>query len=777
MLLLVGALAPSAQARADPTDHFPFENLKTMSPKPGPADGRPVPVTAMINGQVSSDPWLIAVREGHIYARRRDADIWAQWAADTTSDMRIDEDRYVDLSRIAGLTAKLNDDGDTLLLTAAPDLLPRMHFGQIASSPRVSKAVPAQFLGYDLSAGTSNGQSQLSAYLDGGISGNWGVLGTTATAYRGSGGLVRLESYYRRDYPDTRVSLTLGDTVTRSLGWDSPIRFGGVSFGTNFSLAPYDTTYPIPILSGSAALPSTVELMAASAKQSFAVTPGSFAIDYLPSMSGSGDVTMSVRDAAGNVRQVTRSFYVSPQLLRKGLSDYSFEAGFIRKDFGVASEAYGPPFAGVLFRHGLTDSVTAQGRLEVSADVQTAGGGLGFVVTRLGEFSAFVAGSRSAVGTGTLFRAQFQRITPAYSISSSFQYSDPAFAQLGMSSNMHQRTKEVALSASANLGKSGSLNASYASSKQGGAGQFSTATVGYSANVGRGYLSFGVRRINVSGKQDTSAYASFTVRLGRRSSAGVSTDVDRTVASIDHAPPPDAGLGYHLLAGRLRQTNEAILASSAVMHTPGGDVIASADVQGAMTQLRAGVSGALVMAGGRLATTPRLDSAFALVSMGGDGTSEVYQENRPVGRQAGGGHSVIVTGLQPYSANRISVDVDDLPIDSVLKSPEHIVVPGYRQAARVSFGGPPAHPVALIAVDEAGAPLPSGLSVTTDGEETTLTGFDGEIFLANAHAGETLLVSGPKTACRLIVPPLPKHTAVPRLTSVPCIPSVKEAKR
>ena len=60
--------------------------------------------------------------------------------------------------------------------------------------------------------------------------------------------------------------------------------------------------------------------------------PGPFVIDRLPTVSGSGDVSVVVRDALGREQVMTQSFYTSATLLAAGLSQYSVNLGKIRRD-------------------------------------------------------------------------------------------------------------------------------------------------------------------------------------------------------------------------------------------------------------------------------------------------------------------------------------------------------------------------------------------------------------------------------------------------------------
>ena len=68
--------------------------------------------------------------------------------------------------------------------------------------------------------------------------------------------LIRTDTYWRTDLPSSMDTLVLGDTVSSGGAWSRPVRYGGVRYARDFTLAPGYITYPTPSISGSAALPS-----------------------------------------------------------------------------------------------------------------------------------------------------------------------------------------------------------------------------------------------------------------------------------------------------------------------------------------------------------------------------------------------------------------------------------------------------------------------------------------------------------------------------------------
>lgn len=729
---------------------------------------RPIPVDVLINGRPASEPCLVIRTDGRLFVRQDAPAQWGLRLPTVIEQIKVDEEAFVSLQGVPGLSAKLDDGGATLLIDAAPSVFPATYVVATQRSLPVTDAAPAQYLGYDMSLSRWDGQWAASAFLDAGFSGRWGVMGTTAFAREGAGGrsFVRLDTNFIRDFPDQRARLTLGDSVTRGGDWTLPVRFAGLRLGTDFSLAPDDLTYPLPRLSGSSALPSVVDLAAINSRQSLTVQPGDFAIDYQPAFTGAGEVTMTVRDASGVARSVTRSFYTSPRLLRDGLDDFSIEAGFLRKRFGTRSFSYGAPFAAGFWRHGLGRSLTVSARAEAGDAAQMAGLGLGAVLFSWGEVAVSAARSQSRAGGGFMWRAQIQRIAPRYSLTASYQEKDAHFAQVGNHDPSPAKRREFVMAGSIALGRLGSITGNYLENGGHGERYFSSASLSYIANAGRAWLSFGVRQTRFSEKRNSGLFGSLTLPFGGRSNAAIFGDGGRIAASLSKTPPPDSGWGYRLLASRKTDEMTSIM-GGATLRTAVGDIDLSAARLGDTAGVRLQARGALLKVGAQVIAAPRLDNAFALVDVVADQKVTVFFENRPVGRKAGDGGKAVITGLQPYSANRIAVDLNDLPLDTVLTSAEKTVVPGYRQALKVSFGGALAHPVTIRAVDDRGVPIAEGLAVATGGTPLGITGHDGEVFLADAHEGEHIILTGPAMACGLIVPALPTKMAA-RIGPVHC---------
>ena len=82
-------------------------------------------------------------------------------------------------------------------------------------------------------------------------------------------------------------------------------------------------------------MPSVVDVYVNNTLQgSSQVAPGPFELSNIPVPSGNGTVQLVVRDLLGREVVSEQNYYASSLLLRRGLHDFSYEAGFLRRDFG-----------------------------------------------------------------------------------------------------------------------------------------------------------------------------------------------------------------------------------------------------------------------------------------------------------------------------------------------------------------------------------------------------------------------------------------------------------
>ncbi|MDF8332744.1 fimbria/pilus outer membrane usher protein [Novosphingobium cyanobacteriorum] len=716
----------------------------------------PRPVGLILNGMAMSEPGLLVVQGGNLFTRVEDLRQLGIEAF-TAPVLPIEGQDYVELGHIAGLSAELDDERTNLKISASPEVFPHLAFGQGNARATLSPILPAQFLGYDLVLSSQGGGVGLSGLVDLGMSGQWGVLGTTMLLAGRGGHAVRLDTSFRREFPQRRLRIGLGDAVSRPGPGGQPIRFGGIQFGTDFSLDPDSINFPLPVLLASAALPSTVELLSEAQRQSYEVGPGSFDIALQPRMTGAGQVTMNIRDVTGQTRTIVRDFYTSTDLLRPGLTDFTVEAGALRRNYGVAGADYGAFFAAAAIRRPLSSWFTAQARAETAGGTSVIGIGGSFVVGALAEVNSSGALSFADGHRGHDLRVQARRTTSAYSLSASFETASKDFQSPGQAPSQTGERREMTLAASLPLGRWGGLNLAQALLDSGrntpSARRFSITSASYNTSLWGGALGGGVQRsIRRGGGQartDWSVFASYTLAIGPQTRVAQFAESGRAAATFDRSLPDGPGWGLRALVGQDR--GRPWLEGAYMVRTAAGDFGIDAARRGSFSGIRATASGALVRVAGTVLATPRLDYAFALIDVDSDDTVTVTLENRPLPRKAGAGRKVIATGLQPYAANHIGIDGSNVSIDSALASTDAVATPGWRQAAAVHFGDSSRHPASFRIMDGTGHPIPVGAIARWSGG-TGVVGYDGEVWMEDHTPGEAMIISMGHRQCRSIVP-------------------------
>jgi outer membrane usher protein len=237
-----------------------------------------------------------------------------------------------------------------------------------------------------------------SATLDARIFSPFGTLSQSAilrTAFNNRFDALRLDTAFSYSDRETLTTYRAGDTINGGLAWTRPIRIGGVQAQRSFGLRPDLVTLPLPSASGSAAVPSTVDVFVNNVRTSSQeVESGPYRISNLSATTGSGNARVVLRDASGRETVTDLPFYVSSKMLAPGLFDFSAEAGAPRLSYGTTADTYGKTFvASASGRRGVLDWLTLEGHAEAGAGLWNAGAGAAIRTGSFGVASGALAAS------------------------------------------------------------------------------------------------------------------------------------------------------------------------------------------------------------------------------------------------------------------------------------------------------------------------------------------------------------------------------------------------
>lgn len=601
-------------------------------------------------------------------------------------------------------------------------------------------------------------QPTLSLGLDSWAFGPWGLFSQSGTFSTNSADLydsVRLDTRWSFSDQVSLLTYSAGDVVGGGLAWTRPIRLAGVQIQRDFGLRPDLITMPVPALSGSAAVPSTVDVYANNVRVfSQQVPAGPFEIANVPVITGSGMAQVVVRDVLGRDTVTNVPYYASSALLKGGLYDFSIEAGFPRTYYGTLSNSYDDTAALVgSLRYGVSDRLTLEGHTEGSDALVNAG--IGFVgqVASVGIMSAALAGSHTSDGYGTLVSGGFEFRQGAMALNLRGQYTIGDYADLaavsaprrsgvnfpdfGLPDRLVQAVFSFALPFDPAV-----ITLSYTEMTS---RNFDHSIVGVSLSR----PVFADCSLVVSAAFDVASSETGLIYLGlsKPLAPGISSNVSASVNGNDTVAGVDLVKSERMNAGsygwRLRERegseSERMVAGSYRGET--GRVEGRLQQFGDAVSVSGQLEGGIAVADGDLYFAPTISNAFAVADTGVPDT-EVFLENRSVGRTNSQGR-LLVTNLNPYQRNSISIDPRSIPLDADIPKTKDVVVPGVRQGATVRFGVTAASPSALVVMtDPGGKVLPPGSSVTLAGQdERFVLGYDGQVFLRGLGQANTAVVA------------------------------------
>lgn len=743
-----------------------------------PSDLRSAWFAVSMNGVAVKEPARLMVADGsRLYASASDLQRWRVRVPEQ-GGLPIKDVPYYALDEMKELRYRIDEPTQSVVIDAAPQaFLPTLINSRVANFAMPDTFSSGGWFNYDVQAQTDRYATRFDGLFEAGIFNRWGV-GTTRFLAQGpdsANRLVRLETSWTRDDPLNFRSTRVGDGISRPGAWGRSVRYGGLRWGTDFSTRPDFVPFPLPSLHGEATVPSTVELYVDNVlRQSRSVPYGPFTISNAPVMSGDGQVKLVVRDALGRESVVTQSYYVTQSLLQPGLEDYTYEAGFLRERFAIESNDYGNAFATATRRAGLSDRLTGETRIELQRAQQTLGAGLTSLWPKLGLLNVSGALSHSDGGAGGLISLGLERNMRRASFGVQSTLTSADFVQLGADERHPPALRTHLAHASWSYGAPGSFSLAYLEQAYRQSGRDTSTleilSAGYSVNLrGNCYLSvFALKPLRPS-DADYSVGVALTYAFGNNTtgsaSAGHENRRSTSGVQVQRNLPQGDGFGYLVAATRgERSREEADLYAQAGV---GAYSLQASRIDNDMAY-RVGASGGVALLGSGMHLSRRIDDSFALVRVGGYPSVPVYLENQEVARTDSRGVAIL-PHLLPNQANAVSIQPQDLPLETQAELYRRSVTPARRGGAVVDFKVRTSRGALLTIVREDGTPLPSGAVVTLEGlPEEFPVARRGEAYVTNLAPANRARASWQGQSCRFDVALPADAGALPRLGPFQC---------
>ncbi len=356
-----------------------------------------------INSNPSEDLFSVKQsKDGKLYIRSGDLKTLR-----VKMDEHIPDSQWVCINELKGIQFKYLENEQSLNLQVPSSMLSDYSVdlnGQSTTNTNLLKMKPlnAAILNYSLYHTITNDESIFSGSAEGIFNSALGNF-SSGVLYNGSNQnsyshekWVRLESKWQYVDPEKVRIYTLGDFVSNSSDWGSSVRLAGFQWSSAYTQRGDIVTSALPQFSGSAALPSTLDLYVNQQKIYSGLVPsGPFDIKQLPFISGN-EVTLVTTDATGQQIITKKPYYFSSKILAKSINEFSVDVGVPRYNYGLYSNDYDDAtFASGAIRYGYSNSLTLSGGVEASTDgLSNLGTGFAKNVFGVGVINADIAASQ-----------------------------------------------------------------------------------------------------------------------------------------------------------------------------------------------------------------------------------------------------------------------------------------------------------------------------------------------------------------------------------------------
>lgn len=674
------------------------------------------------------------------------------------------DEQWVDLRGVKNLTYRYDAPNQNLFINTASGNLSSYNLSAnsqgVDTAGELSPAINAMVINYTAFNSTTN--------TNGMVSGGLNLLYTTGLgslysnslynfSYKGSNDnkpIVRLDSGWQYIDNEKVRSYLFGDYVSNTTEWSNSLRLTGIQISSAYSKRPDVITAALPQFSGSAALPSSLDLYVDQQKvYSTNVPSGPFDIKSLPYVNGS-DVSLVTTDTNGRQVRTEAKYYFSPNILQRGLSEYSLDIGIPRYDFGRASNHYDNDvvFSAGSLRYGLTDRLTASTHIENSSDgLNNAGLGIAKSFWGMGVINADIAGSqyKNSMGGLTLVGIE-SRLSPKLTANASYQRTYQDYYDLA-------RVSQKRYQASTTMESNINTVSPYASTIARGGLNYRLFS---QLNISTNYNSIVYRNdtyrtvsLNLSGNITSTNSFYLTLNKNLRDSHDVSAFL-----TYQYQPRNDINLtsNYSNNAGTssLRQQFDKLSTSSQNSLNYGGyyQTAKQEDSFGGYAsvntrynsltldfaraaqnyQANGSATGSVVLAENSLFFAQRIDNAFTIIKNAGPG-SHIINGGVDLGATNSQG-ALLVSGITPYVKNNFYIDPTHLPLDWQPVSTSKSVTTSYNQGTLVDFKVRKVMSALVKIVDGQHQPIAPGYQVQLNQESPTVVGYDSEVYLTGIQS-------------------------------------------
>jgi outer membrane usher protein FimD/PapC len=735
----------------------------------------------VVNGMPKGDLPIVRDSAGHMLVPAAEYSRW-KLALPDIRPIAVHGEPHVDISAISGLTATFDPASVTLDIRVVAqafqgtrvDLAPRRR----PDTEYPSEASVFLNYGFNASGDADFGQRQYQFATElGARVGDWLFYNTTSQTWGNSAagtttGFTRLITNLQHDDRANLRRLTLGDFFTPSFDLSAAVPMAGVSLTKYYSMDPYFVQYPTASFRTEVALPSTVVTrIDGNVVDQRQVQPGPLDVSNITGVTGAQNVSVVVRDPFGREQVLQQPFFFATNAgLAEGLHEYSYNLGFLRRQYGIDSDDYGGLAVSAFHRYAFTNELTLGLRGQAASGSYNFGPFGSYQSPRLGLIAAGVSVGGGSGQSGPGGSLAYTYTGNNVSLSLGARYLAREYAQLSDLTSAYRTRSDQYGTISAYDPMLGNLAVTYTGTERYDGPTTRIWIVGYTraALAGKGLLSLTYTKT----VEPASAYTwllSFRYYFDSQTSmaAGVGGTRHATTetVSLDRATPQGEGIGYSLTGAHVSGGDrdggygQGFVQLNAEHVTVGANYARSSagDAGPSFSQLF--VAGSIGAVGGRTFAARPVQDSFALVRVPGPEGIPVYANGWYAGKTDGNGE-VVATNLASYYDNFISFSAADVSFDCVFDRAERVISPPARSGTLVAFSVRQTRAVSGTLV----ADLGDGKRMPLEMRDTRLSRGDvmiagftarrGEFYFEGLEPGDYLLQvdAAPACAARVAVP-------------------------
>lgn len=566
--------------------------------------------------------------------------------------------------------------------------------------------------------------------------------------------------------PEIMTVLSVGDSFTESNDLLPPTPFLGIKISSDFQTRPSFVSYGKANLQESVGVSSSSDLYLNNSVVAEGVDQDDLYayLDHSQQM-GLNAIDVIVTDDLGRDRIVSQVFYISPDLLKEGLTSYNVSYGFEREGVFENSNSYDQPLLSWNVDYGLKDSLNIGLFQELSPEVNNFGGNLSFSMSALGLVSVSVGESNHSGANQAMFGSiGYEYRYSSFSLAARSIYRDRGVELLGFSGDLPRQDHSFNLGF--NISRTVRLSALGAyQSLPDKSEKFRIGSTLLKRFEDFGALSLSWVHSEFSQQESDSVVLAYSLPLGARVNATASHQTN--VIDHDRRESQRYGLSYYdffdnravYANAYMGQGDDEYFTGQLGAELPFMDVSLNyRDAQSSDTEPRYGAS----VEGTILATSvsefvpvsflPKQQGSF--VAIGSD------VDNLPVsivGSQTinvGQGSVRAIDTIQPFRQYEIRPRLNSLPIDKVLDYQVESFALGNNQAKFVRLTQMDRQWARVVPVDLNGNAIGSRIPVfNEEGALMTYTDSRGEIYIDHISDPITATLRQGAKHCSLLLSP------------------------